>query len=163
MLDEGQHLFHWVNVCRFKTLEMMLNHWSMSSCIWPTIRKERRTFENILAQQGSHNIQTCTYSYFFFCNFQLVFVKQEGVIPYDFVHHLKPLPMTSPLGCCREHDEHQTTIGCTMQRHIQVHYKGRSSHIFPRYLWPTNVIWAPWSCFDPCRLLSNTTTRSGSW
>ena len=30
--------------CRFKTLEMMLKRWSMSSCVWPTIRKERRTF-----------------------------------------------------------------------------------------------------------------------
>ena len=29
--------------CRFKTPEMMLNRWSMSSCVWPTIRKERRT------------------------------------------------------------------------------------------------------------------------
>ena len=29
--------------CRFKTLEVMLNHWSMSSCVWPTIRNEVRT------------------------------------------------------------------------------------------------------------------------
>ena len=29
--------------CHFKTPEMMLSCWSMSSCVWPTIRKERRT------------------------------------------------------------------------------------------------------------------------
>ena len=29
--------------CRFKTPKMMLNCWSMSLCVWPTIRKERRT------------------------------------------------------------------------------------------------------------------------
>ena len=29
--------------CRFKTLEMMLIRWSMSSCVWPTIQNERRT------------------------------------------------------------------------------------------------------------------------
>ena len=29
--------------CRFKTLKMMLNRWSMSSCVRPTIRNERCT------------------------------------------------------------------------------------------------------------------------
>ena len=31
--------------CRFKTPEIMLDRWSMSSCVWPTMRKERRTFQ----------------------------------------------------------------------------------------------------------------------
>ena len=35
--------------CRFKTLKMMLNRWSMSSCAWPTIRKERRTSRKYLS------------------------------------------------------------------------------------------------------------------
>ena len=108
-------------------------------------------------------MQTCIYSCSLFRNYQPVFAKQEGVIICDFIHHPKPSPTMSLLGCCYGHDEHQTTNGYTMQRHVQVHHKDGSSHIFPKYLWPTDVTSAPWWCFDPCRLLSSTTTHPGSW
>ena len=131
----------WANIsftesmsCRFKIPEMMLNRWSISSCVWPTIKKEGAPPENILVQQGSHNMQICTYSYFLFRNCRHVFVKQEGVILCDFVYHPIPSPTMSSPSCCREHDKYQTTNGCTMQCHVQVHYKGGSLHIFLRYL-----------------------------
>jgi hypothetical protein len=78
--------------CRFNVLEMMLNHWFISSCVCPTIKKDNCTsLKYPCATKATHKPnmsinQTCRYSCSPTHNCQLGFKELEAISHALLIH-----------------------------------------------------------------------------